>query len=264
MFGLGLKARAHKATNLARDHLRNLVRPRLLMKGSHENIAVVFSEPHDMPIGDRIVLYGLIRGLKPKTYLEVGVRWGGSARIVANAMQANGFGKAVGLDPDLSAFRPRRSELHGRYTMRTGYSPEDTGKAAKALPAPVDFAFIDAVHTYAAVKADLEGVLPFLAESAHILLHDAFHQGIDQAVLEFLEKHPEFQDLGILSKNADVGLPVSYAGLRLLRRGPTPFLTDLSDAHARAGLEAPKLDPETWNFDPYANRIGDPMGRKND
>ena len=32
--------------------------------------------------------------------LEIGVRWGGSARIIANAMEENGIGTIVGIDPE--------------------------------------------------------------------------------------------------------------------------------------------------------------------
>lgn len=262
IFGLGIKSKFSRVSRRAKEILNQILRPRLVMKGSHENLDVVFSEPHDMPIGDRIVLYSLIRGLQPNSYLEIGVRWGGSARIVANAMEANGFGKAVGLDPNLSSFRPRTKELHGRYSTAMGYSPEDTCKAADLLGCSVDFAFIDAVHTYSAVKSDLGGIVPFLSPSGYILFHDAFHQGINQAIDEFLNENDDFIDLGIISKNPTVGLPVSYCGLRLIKRGsPTDFVSDLGSAHARAEIVEPILDERVWDYDPYANQMGSPLGR---
>lgn len=241
--------------------MTNTFRPRLL--GSPENIAVVFREPHDMPIGDRIALYGLIRGLRPARYLEIGVRWGGSARIVSTAMEANGKGKAVGLDPDLSAFRPRKQELFGRFAGVEGFSPEDTPRAIEALGGAPDFVFIDAVHTYAAVKVDLAGVVQHLAPKATILLHDAFHQGIDQAVKEFLQEHTDFSDAGIVSRHPTEGDPVSYSGLRMLQIGNHDFLAELKDAHLRNDLPEPQLNPDFWNYDPYANLVGNPLGRKN-
>jgi predicted O-methyltransferase YrrM len=264
MFGLGLKGRLARMRRRVAQNLKNLFRPRMIMKGSFENLDVVFSEPHDMPIGDRIVLYALIRGIQPKSYLEIGVRWGGSARIVANAMEANGFGKAVGLDPNVSDFRPKEKELHGRYQAVTGYSPEATPKAAHVLGSEIDFVFIDAVHTYSAVKADLEGVTRFLSPGGYVLFHDAFHQGINQAIDEFLEQHTDFIDLGIVSKNPVVDLPVSYCGLRLIKKGSAgDFLSDLSVAHSRAGLDEPKLSDVVWDYDPYANRVGNALGRPN-
>jgi predicted O-methyltransferase YrrM len=261
MFGLGLKSKLHSVSNRVGDLVTWLKRPRLVFRGRHENIAVIFSEPHDMPIGDRVMLYALVRGLKPRAYLEIGVRWGGSARIVCHAMEANGHGKAVGIDPYMSNFRPRNRELFGRFSKIEGFSPEETGKAAEVVGGKFDFVFIDAVHTYSAVKKDLNGVLEYLSETAHIVFHDAFHQGIDQAVEEFLSDNPEFTDLGILSRNAEPREPVSYAGLRVLRKGKTSFEALLGDAHQKAGLPAPHLSREFWDFDPYANRIGNPLGR---
>jgi len=256
----GIKSRLNRLKTATTETVANTFKPRLI--GGPENIAVVFREPHDMPIGDRITLYGLIRGLRPARYLEIGVRWGGSARIVATAMEANGKGQAVGLDPNLKSFRPRKRELFGRFSGIEGFSPEDTSRAVDVLGGPPDFVFIDAVHTYAAVKVDLAGVVQHLAPNATILLHDAFHQGINQAVSEFLEEHIEYHDAGIVSRHPTGGDPVSYSGLRMLRRGSHDFLAELKDAHIRNGLSEPNLDPETWNYDPYANRIGDPLGRK--
>jgi len=64
-----------------------------------------------------------------------GVRWGGSARIVATAMDANGFGRAVGLDPNLRVFRPTAAYGHfGR--EEEGFTWERTDKA-EALKAAV-------------------------------------------------------------------------------------------------------------------------------
>lgn len=258
--GFGVKTRLERLSARMSESVKNLFRPRLI--GGSEDLSVVFREPHDMPLGDRIVLYSLIRGLRPARYLEIGVRWGGSARIVSTAMEANGKGQAVGLEPNLRNFRPRPRELFGRFAGIEGFSPEDTHKAVKALGGAPDFVFIDAVHTYEAVKADLNGVVEYLAPNGTILLHDAFHQGIDQATNEFLAESPEFSDFGIISRHPTEGSPVSYSGLRMLQRGPHDFFAELQDAHLRNGLSEPKLEPELWNYDKYANRVGNPLGRK--
>lgn len=261
-FGFGIAPKLRKLHSRNKGILRRFFRPRLILKGERENIAAIFSEPHDMSVGDRIVLYGLIRGLKPRTYLEIGVRWGGSARLVATAMAANGFGRAVGLDPNLGEFRPTPAELNGHYVTLEGYSPEDTGKAAQMVGGRLDFVFIDAVHTYSAVKADLAGVVPFLSDGGYILFHDAYHQGINGAVDEFLTGNEAFVDLGIVSRNAAPAEPVSYMGMRLIRKGHESFEVRLKELHQLAGQDTPFLSRDVWDYDPYAVRMGNPLGRK--
>ena len=59
----------------------------------------------------------------------------------------------------------------------------------------VEFVFIDALHIYDAVLRDFSGILPYLAESAYILLHDTYHQGIDQAVREVVDANPIRREL---------------------------------------------------------------------
>ncbi|MEL6111366.1 MAG: CmcI family methyltransferase [Pseudomonadota bacterium] len=261
MFGLGLKAKAKSLGEQLQMMAQHGARPRLVGNRSEDRIGVVFSEPHDMPLGDRILLYGLIRGLKPEAVLEIGVRWGGSARIIAAAMEANGRGAIVGLDPDLSNFRPHASELFGRYHLVEGYSPDDTEKALAKIGGMTDLVFIDAVHTYAAVKEDFRGVYEHLKPGAHILFHDAFHQGVQQAVQDVLAEYDGLTDLGMMSRNATSEPPLSYSGLHMVRFGETAFETLLTDAHARNGAEPPDIDEKYWNYDLYANRIGNALGR---
>lgn len=260
--GLGLRKKAIHLKNKIRYHLKNrMQKPRVLNLGSKERIGVVFTEPHDMPIGDRIMLYALVRGLKPLHALEIGVRWGGSARIITNAMEDNGIGVLVGLDPDLTNFRPKDQELHGRYILVEGYSPESTFKAVEKLNGQLDFVFIDAVHTHDAVQADLAGVESFLSEGGHIVFHDTYHQGIMIAVNQFLDENSDWVDCGILSRNPEIMNPVSYAGLRLIRKGKIDGEDIITSAYKSAGKNVPKFDKSLWNFDPYANRVGNTLGR---
>jgi hypothetical protein len=67
-----------------------------------------------------------------------------------------------------------------------------------------------------------------------------------------------------VSRNAVVRSPVSYNGLRLMRKGTENFAERLSEAHRRSGSEAPALSRDVWDHDTYALRIGNPLGRKRD
>jgi hypothetical protein len=187
--------------------------------------------------------------------LEIGARWGNSARIVANAMEENGVGQAVGIDPEPAAFRTPERELHGRYRLLRGYSPHAIPEAVALLGGPVDFAFIDALHVYDAVLADLEGVLPHMTPGGHVLLHDSFHPGVDAAIAEILRRRPDLVDCGLLSRNPQLGDPVAYEGLRLLRVGPSDTRRVISEAFTREGRPAPSFDRSLWNHDEFYLRM---------
>ena len=201
------------------------------------------------------MLYALVRGLRPKLALEIGVRWGGSARIITNAMEENGIGQIVGIDPAPEAFRAKPTELHGRYTLIKGYSPGATPEAVKTLGGPVEFVFIDGLHIYDAVLKDFSGVLPYLADSAHILFHDTYHQGIDRAVQNVIKTSPSLVDCGFITRNPTIGYPVSYQGLRLVRKGAVNSEQLISEGYERNNQQVPPFSPDVWNFDDYYNRV---------
>ncbi len=116
-------------------------------------------------------------------------------------------------------------------------------------------------HTHDAVQADLAGVEPFLTDGGHILFHDTYHQGIMAAIDQFLDQDSGWVDCGVLSKNPEIKNPVSYAGLRLIRKGKVNGEILIGQAYEAAGQKAPEFNKNLWNFDPYANRMGNTLGR---
>jgi cephalosporin hydroxylase len=224
-----------------------------------ERLGAIYTEPSDMCLPDRVMLYALVRGLRPERVLEIGVRWGGGARIIAAALEdTGGPGRAVGIDPATDAFRPPARVLYGRYDLLRGYSPGAIPDAVAKLGGPIDLAVIDAMHTHDHVLADVRGVLPQMAPGGHILFHDTFHQGIDQAVTEALVEDPRLVDCGFLTRHPQFSrAPVAYQGLRLVRVG-TPISRDvIAGAYERAGHAAPEFSPDLLNWDGHWNRIKD-------
>jgi cephalosporin hydroxylase len=255
--GLGLRGKAERLRNeLGYWFYNNLLRPNLYNLRSNERIGVVYHQPSDMCFTDRIMLYALVRGLRPERALEIGVRWGGSARIITSAMEENGIGQLVGIDPFPQAFRGKPEQLYKRYTLVSGYSPDDIELAIKKLDGSLDFVLIDALHTHDAVLADFRGIIPYLSAEAHVLLHDTYHQGIYEAVNKVLSEHPDFVDCGFLTRNPSISVPVFYQGLRLIRKGCVDGKRLINEAYCRAGLPVPPYSADIWNYDEYANRIG--------
>jgi predicted O-methyltransferase YrrM len=249
-----------KAIKLRREvkwKLENLLkRPRLYDLHSAERVGVVYRQPTDMCETDRLMLYALTRGLRPERALEIGARWGGSARIITNAMQENGIGQAAGIDPAPEAFWARPRELHGRYTLVSGYSPQAIPEAVDRLGGLLDLVFIDGLHTHDAVLADFLGVLPHLAAGAYILVHDAYHQGISRAVDHVLVQNADLVDLGFITRNPEMASPVSYQGLRLIRRGGVDPESLITAAYKRENIPPMPFDAAFRNFDSFANQLG--------
>lgn len=232
------------------------MRPNLYRLSSNERIGAVYYNPTDMCVTDRIMIYALVRGLRPEHVLEIGVRWGGAARIIANALEDTGRGYAIGIDPETKAFRVSPSDLHNRYRLIEGSSPEDVPAAVELLGGVVNFVFIDALHTHDAVRSDFEAVRPFLADDAHVLFHDNYHQGICLAVDSILDEHPEFSDCGILTRSPAVEIPVSGQGLRLIRKGVVDGVSLIKEGYERSGIRVPPFTPALRNWDAWGNRVG--------
>lgn len=253
---LGIRAKLKAVEREAKYWWENTInKPKLFDLSSKERLGVIFHEPSDMCVSDRVMLYALVRGLKPLRALEIGVRWGGSARIITNAMQENGIGQLMGIDPYPEAFRASDKELHQRYKLVRGYSPDKTADAVEYLGGKVDFVLIDGLHTHDAVLADLRGVLPHLSIGSHILLHDTYHAGINQAVERVLQEVPEMKDCGFVTRNPMLTEVVAYQGLRLLQYGTIDAKALIASAYLEANYSEPDLSERTWNYDPWLMRM---------
>ena len=73
----------------------------------------------------------------------------------------------------------------------------DSGRLCESFEGPVHLLFIDGDHSYAGVKADIEGWTPKVAPGGIVCFHDfatepkvaAKHAGIKRAVLEWEQTH---------------------------------------------------------------------------
>jgi cephalosporin hydroxylase len=245
--GFGIRGRLSRAkTELGYRFHNFLLRP-------NKRLSAIYYQPSDMCEPDKIMLYAMVRGLRPKRVLEIGVRWGGGARIISTALEENGEGNAVGIDPATAAFRPKRSELFGRYRLLDGYSPAAIPDAIRLLGGNIDLCLIDAMHTHDHVFADLTGVLPHLSPGAYVLLHDTFHAGINAAIEDVMADDPSITDCGFLTRHPEIGeAPVGYQGIRLLRVGDVGSKALIAASFADHGKVA-DFSPEIHNWDSYWN-----------
>jgi cephalosporin hydroxylase len=232
-----------------------VTRPNLYRLNTQHRIGVVFTAPSDMKIEERLYLYSFIRGFRPERALEIGVLRGGSACIITNAMEDNGKGILVGVDP-YPILEVRSSALHGRYQLVTKPSPEGLVEAARLAGGQFDFVFIDGLHIYSQVVRDIEGTLPLLSDGAYVMFHDAFHYGVGTAISESVVKNPLLHDCGYVCRTPliDYDPLTPYHGVRLLRYSRREW-DNPEDAvrpfYEAAGRSAPIAAPDMLDHDPW-------------
>jgi predicted O-methyltransferase YrrM len=192
-------------------------------------LAVLRDSPIQQTASERLLLYALIYGLRPARYLEIGTRLGGSALVVAAAMDAAQYdGRIVCVDPNPDIAPEHWARLEPRATLVRGWSPAAVPVAARAAGGPFDVALIDGHHTTAAVYADARELFPYMRPGGLMLFHDAYTDEVRSALRRLRWRHPwRLIDLGYLTKEITVDHvhangPKRYCGLRALqtrRRG---------------------------------------------
>lgn len=132
-------------------------------------------------------LYDLVCQLKPQSSLEVGLAWGGSAIHILCAIEANGTGHHMALDPfqsswsDIGVLEPERLGL-GRY-FTCLYERSDV-----ALPRFVNegrkfqFIFIDGDHSFDAAFVDFYFGHKVLDIGGVLMFDDAKAPGVSRVV----------------------------------------------------------------------------------
>jgi predicted O-methyltransferase YrrM len=140
-----------------------------------------------------LLLFKLIRVLKPSTALELGTCLGISAASQAAAQRLNGQGRLITLEG--SAARAALSRKHlaslglDNTVVVTGIF-DDTLAAALNESTPIDYAFIDGHHDEHATVKYYEQLLPHLVEETVVVFDDiAWSAGMRRA-WQVLQDHP--------------------------------------------------------------------------
>lgn len=136
-----------------------------------------FSEMTDM---EKYFLNGIVRYLKPKKILEVGVSAGGSSAIILNAIKDIPESKLISVDYCVSYYKDQ--------TKKTGFVIEnnfpkflnqwelltggDIAKFIHKIGSDIDMLLLDTVHSHPWETMNFLTVLPFLSNGAWVVLHD--------------------------------------------------------------------------------------------
>jgi predicted O-methyltransferase YrrM len=192
-----------------------------------DSVNAVLNVCAEMMEPERVLLYSLVFALKPSACLEIGTFRGGSSAIICRALDDNGDGSLVCVDPEPRIPEDVWTTIQHRATLVQGASPGALAEASDIVSGGFDFALIDGDHGYQGALDDIEGVLDFLEDGAHIVLHDCHYYEVKNAIKDALERHPDnLIDCGIVSvtdnpqegEHAFVeGNRVIWGGLYLLR-----------------------------------------------
>lgn len=138
----------------------------------------------EMSYKQRCFLNGVIRQVKPKRILEVGVAGGGSSAIILNAIKdmKDSFLYSIDYSEQYYIDRSKKSgfivnekfnELSNKWKLYTG------GLSAKFLEdigGDIDLCLLDTVHSNPGEFLDILFILPYLKKNAILVLHDtAYH-----------------------------------------------------------------------------------------
>lgn len=168
---------------------------------------VMRSAPAMLTGAERMMLFNLVYSLRPQNYIEIGIRFGGASLIVSKALDASrSAGKLFLVDASPEVSPETWQQIEHRSELIAGWSPMILGEAASRAGAPFDFAFIDAGHQMRAVLRDAVGVLPYLADGAYLLFHDAFRSDVREGIDRFACMHPaSIIDFGMVTRQFTCG-----------------------------------------------------------
>src|SRR5215467_7586003 len=99
-----------------------LRRPNIYRASTPERLGIIYSAPTHLSTAERLFLYALVRGTVPQRALEIGTARGGSAAIIAAAMEDNGIGAIIGVDPERRV-EPTDRRYYGRFQFVQGNAP---------------------------------------------------------------------------------------------------------------------------------------------
>jgi predicted O-methyltransferase YrrM len=167
--------------------------------------------------GHRTFAEFIVKHMKPKVVVELGVDFGFSSFVFANALQ-NTDGKHYGIDMfqgDMqTGFRNTYDSVmeniasHGLTNIEIIVG--EFGEVAKSWYLPIQILHIDGLHTYEAVKGDYDHWSPFVDENSIILFHDVtafpeiaqFFRDVEDGWQKLYFTHSA--GLGILTKNTEL------------------------------------------------------------
>jgi predicted O-methyltransferase YrrM len=251
----GMRRRIREAVSrLVQTTRTRLSRPNIYRMSTQERLGIIYSARTHLSTPERLFLYAIVRGTFPQRVLEIGTNVGGSAAIMAAAMEDNGVGRIIGIDP-VRRVDTTLPQYYGRFQLIECVAPKGIDEAARVAGGPFDLVFYDGPNVYSATSCIIAAIIPYLSERAYIIIDNGFHYGVHQAITDAIQTDQRLHDCGFVCSKLGVhDRHAAYNGLRFVRfesnQVSNPQLI-IDREYQAAGLIAPVFDPEVVNHDDW-------------
>ena len=126
--------------------------------------------------------YGILRIIKPRKIVEIGVSSGGSSVLILNAIKDIEDAKLFSIDRSINCYKDiskktghlvkeKFPELMDKWTLYTGGI---TSEFIETIGNGIDLVFIDTVHITPGEMLDWLMILPFLKNESIVVFHDTY------------------------------------------------------------------------------------------
>ena len=215
-------------------------------------MGIIYTAPTHLSTPERLFLYAIVRGTLPQRALEIGTALGGSAAIIAAAMEDNGLGRIIGVDP-LRRVDIALPRYYGRFQLVECDAPKGIDEAARLAGGKFDFVFYDGPNVHTATSSIIAAIIPHLSERAYMVIDNGLHYGVHQAIADAIELDERLHDCGFVCVKLGVhDRHAAYNGLRLVRFDSNPISAPqpiIDQEYRAAGLPVPSFDAEVLNHD---------------
>ena len=136
----------------------------------------------EMTTDEQRFVNGMVRKVKPKKIVEIGVAYGGTSAIILNAIKDIKDSKLYSIDISKKCYRiPSKNSgfivnetfpyLMDKWKLFLGDWPS---AFLESIGNGIDFVYLDTVHTTPGEMINWIEILPFLKEEAFLVMHDVY------------------------------------------------------------------------------------------